>query len=272
MYHAAVRKIVSLTLIVSSHLMAVERPPEPNEGYLTVRQSLLAMYAMGGLLGPAAIRELFPFDRINPDVREYARFYLEEDDTVEANACGAVCLLGLIGKQDDIPFIEQYVDEKLARSVDPRVRFYGNLALSVGRFAGMMAKRGIRGAESILEKYAEVASWIVPEKEVTPESLSDARALYSDFILGAYQYSRAPFLLPLLEDESRGPRPYLRESDVDTLKNMDTDLYTKLMSNRRLPEEELNKSISQWLRRYGAGPDMLLAKQTYAQWRESHED
>ena len=120
MYCATIGRAVSLTLILSSHFMAdygmaVEKPPEPNNGYLTVRQSLLAMYALGDLGGPAAaVVKQFPFNRLNPNVREYARFYLERDNTVKMNIYGALCLLGFVGNEDDISFIEQYVDKILS--------------------------------------------------------------------------------------------------------------------------------------------------------------
>ncbi len=280
MHCVTIGRAVSLTLVLSGIFMtncgmAVEKPREPNDGYLTVRQSLLAMYALGDLTGAAApVKQRFPFNRINPNVREYARFYLESDNNAAYHIYGAICLLGFVGGEEDISFIEKYVDKSLlgsAETPDHRVLYLRNLALFAGNFAGMMLKRDIDTAELFLKKYAKVSSWMAPGQEATPWNLSNAKEFYSDFLVGAYQYSKADDLLPLLQEQSPDGKPYVRESLVDSLRNMDMDMYTEFMNQKAVPEKELNEVIARSLERHGEWIDMLMKKQTYAQWREARE-
>jgi hypothetical protein len=256
---------------IADYVVAKEDAPNMNNNYLSVRESLVPMFARSEFSGTYADQQ-FPIRRINPKAREYIRFYLEEDNNSETHICGAIWLLGLTGAEDDVLFIEQYIDNTLRavkelRSSSGHLRSMG---LAAGCFAGTMTKRHVKGAEAFVKKYATVSAWIAPTGGDTPASLSNARDLYSNFIVGAYQYSRAADLLPLLEQKSLGPRPYFHESFVDSLKRMPVDKYTELMNQPALPDTRLHDNMATWLDRYGSWIDMLLRKQTYAQWREAH--
>lgn len=79
--------------------------------------------------------EFFPIYRINPEVREYIRFYLENDRSLEYGA-GAIWLLGVVGTRDDIEVVDNYIQSYL-KSVDKNDRRFirGYVAGSLGCFA-----------------------------------------------------------------------------------------------------------------------------------------
>jgi len=270
-------RAVSMACVLSicfmtNYVMAIENPPGTNDEYLSVRQSLIPMFAKGGFSG-TYVDEEFPLNRINPKAKEYIRFYLEEDNIDLVRSSVGVWLLGFIGDEDDILFIEQYIDKAILSSANPnnRIFFLTDLSAFAGCFAGMMIKRDIKGAELFLKKYAKVSSWMVPGEEETPESLSDARDFYSYFIMCAYQYSKAAYVYPLLQEKSPGPKRYIHESFVDALKKREVDKYTELMKPNTLPEKKLNENMAKCLEHYGEWIVRLLRKQTYAQWREAYE-
>jgi len=263
--------ILSICL-TANYIMAFENPPETNDGYLTVRQSLIPMFARGGY-SETYVDEEFPLNRINPKAKEYIRFYLEEDNIHPTHVYGAIWLLGFIGDEDDILFMEQYVDKSLrsSKNFEHPIGHLRNLAGIAGCFTGMMIKRDIKGAELFLKKYAKVSSWMIPGEEETPESSSDARDFYSRFIMFVYRYSKASYVYPLLQEKSPGPKRYYHELFVDSLKKIEVDKYTELMKPNTLPEKKLNENMAKCLEHYGEWIDRLMRKQTYAQWREAQE-
>jgi hypothetical protein len=259
---------------MASYAMAIENSPEANNNYLTVRQSLIPMFARGGF-SETYVDEEFPLNRINPKAKEYLRFYLEQDNNSQMHIYGAIWLLGFIGDEDDILFLDQYIDKTLRSftntALNDRLRHLRNMGGIAGCFTGMMIKRNIKGAELFFKKYANVSSWKVPNEEETLENLHASRGFYSNFIMASYQYSKADYIYLLLQEKSPDPRrPYTHELFTDSLKKIEVDKYTKLMKPNTLPDEKLNKNITKCLENYGQWIDMLLKKQTSAQWRQAH--
>jgi len=277
MNSSTLQRTVNLTCalsicLIANYAMAIENSPVANNNYLTVRQSLIPMFARGGL-SETYVDEEFPSNRINPKAKEYLRFYLEEDNIHPTHVYGAIWLLGFIGDEDDILFMEQYVDKSLrsSKNFEHPIGHLRNLAGIAGCFTGMMIKRDIKGAELFLKKYAKVSSWMIPGEEETPESSSDARDFYSRFIMFAYRYSKASYVYPLLQEKSPGPKRYYHELFVDSLKKIEVDKYTELMKPNTLQEAKMNENIAKCLEHYGEWIDRLMRKQTYAQWREAQE-
>jgi len=271
MKNSTLQRAVSLACVLSicfivHYVMAIENSPETNNRYLSVRKSLLPMFATRLLAN-----EFFPFNRINPDIRPYILFYLEKDNYNYHIAAKGIWLLGFVGQADDIKFVDRYIQSRLnsLNEAETFRRLPNVVAGASGCFAGMMIKREIQGAERFFRKYAEVTAWMPPEDG--PEAIEDARSRYSDFIMGAYQYSKADFILPLLQQKSSGPRPFPHESFIDAFEKMEIDQYTKLMKPSPTSEEKLNENITKFLDNYGEMIDLLLRKQTYAQWREAQE-
>ena len=277
MKNSALQRVVIPVCVLSiclmaNYVMATKNPNDINNDYLTVRQSLIPMFAMGDFSGPYVDKQ-FPFNRINPKAREYIRFYLEEDNNSSMHITGAIWLLGFIGHEDDILFIDQYINKNLhssPESFDNRLGYLRNIGSMSGCFAGMMIKRDIEGAESFLKKYARVSSWMVPGEKETPESLSNARDIYSHFIVCAYQYSKTDYIYPLLQEKLPGPRRYVHELSAYGPETIEVDKYTELMNQKTLSQEKLNENMTKCLERYGEWIDMLMRKQTYAQWSEEN--
>ena len=60
--------------------------------------------------------------------------------------------------------------------------------------------------------------------EENQEIIDKARRCYSYFIMGAYQYSMADFILPLLQNKSSGSSPFYHESFIDAFEKKETDV------------------------------------------------
>ena len=271
------QKAVSLAFFLSicfmtNYLKAIENSHKTNDNYLTVHQSLIPMF--GKVFSSKVYNDKeFPFNRINPKVREYIRFYIQEDNIEREISSAGIWLLGFVGNEDDISFIEQYIDKILESSMNPdnRMNISNGLAANVGWFAGMITKREIKGATKFLKKYANVSSWMIASEDDTLENLYTARKLYSYFIMCAYQYSKSPYLATLLQEKSPDSKPYLHESFVDSYLAIEVDKYTELMKPVSISDKKLNANMAKCLEQYGERIDMLLRKQTYAQWREAQK-
>src|SRR3972149_97938 len=101
----------------------------------------------------------------------------------------------------------------------------------------------------------------------------DARRAYNYFIYGAYQYSKADFILPLLRQTSSGSKPFRSKSEIEILENLKTDKYTEMMKPGKTSEETLKKYRNEFLNTAGGVlVDILLKKQTYAQWSKAQEE
>ena len=270
---AVILTCVLLICFMTNYVMSSENPLKTNDEYLSVRESLIPMFARGGF-SQTYVDEEFPFKRLNPKAKEYIRFYLEEDNIDQVRSSVAIWLLGFIGDANDILFIEQYIDKTLisSRNFEHRVGYLRDLGSCAGCFGGMMFKRNIMGAESFLKKYAKVSSWIVPGEEETSESLSDARDFYSRFILFAYQYSKMTYIATLLQEKSNDAKPYIHESIVDSYLALKVDQYTELMKPVSIPEKKLNENMAKCLEQHGEWIDRLLKKQTYVDWRKEQDE
>ena len=277
MKNNALQKAVVLACVLSicfmaNYVLSLEYPRQANDDYLTVRQSLIPMF---GIVFSSKVYndKEFPFNRINPKVREYIRFYIQEDNIEREISSAGIWLLGFVGNEDDISFIEQYIDKILESSINPdnRMNISNGLAANVGCFAGMITKREIKGATKFLKKYANVSSWMIASEDDTLENLYTARKLYSYFIMCAYQYSKSPYLATLLQEKSPDSKPYLHESFVDSYLAIEVDKYTELMKPVSISDKKLNANMAKCLEQYGERIDMLLKKQTYAQWREAQK-
>ena len=94
MKNNALQKPVVLACILSIYLtanyvMALGNSHETNENYITVRESLIPMFARR-LSSSTYNDEQFPFSRINPKAKEYIRFYLEKDKSNPAYISQAI--------------------------------------------------------------------------------------------------------------------------------------------------------------------------------------
>ncbi|MBN2183620.1 MAG: hypothetical protein JW715_17055 [Sedimentisphaerales bacterium] len=256
---------VLLICFITNYVMAIDKPQESNKEYLSVQESLLPMLNFAFRMS----NEFFPIHRINPDIKEYILFYLEKDNSNREYVAGGIWLLGVVGTRDDIKFVDNYIQSCLNNSNEEEKRLihFDDVAGAIGCFAGMMLKRDIEGAKQFFQKYANISAWM-SSKDADG---IDARRGYNYFILGAYQYSKADFILPLLRQTSSGTHPFLQESVIDTLEHLEKDEYTKMMKPGKTPEKTLDKYRRDFLSKNREWIDMLLKKQTLAEWREAYE-
>lgn len=271
MHCVTIGRAVSLTLVLSSIFMTkcgmvVEKPPEVKYGYLSVQESLLPMFSFAFRKS----NEFFPIQRVNPGVRPYIRFYLENDNSRYDYVAGGIWLLGVVGTGDDVVFVDKYLQSLLSSSGEDSTEFKRNLDSvtgAIGCFAGMMLKRDMRGAGRFIRKYGDASAWL------SSAAIDDMEALrtHSYFVLGAYQYSRADYLLPLLRRASSGFRPFLSKSALEALEGGTEDKYTEMMRPPAKSEETLKQYRTDFLNRNREWIEMLMKKQTYAQWREARE-
>lgn len=257
---------LSICLTASQAKATEDAPDETKDDCLSVRESLLPMFSFAF----RSSNEFFPIRRINPAVRPYIRFYLENDNSRYDYVAGGIWLLGVVGTEDDIDFVDEYVQSLLNSSGEDNKGFRPNsdsVAGAIGCFAGMMLHRDLQGAEEFVRKYAEVSAWVFSEAADEAE-LTGA---YNYFILGAYEYSKADFILRLLRQASSGSRPFLRRSALEALESRKQSKYVEMMKASAKSEETLKKYRMDFLNRNGEWIDILLRKQTLAQWREAHE-
>ena len=257
--------ILSICLI-GNYIKAKEDLSVKNNDYLTVRESLFPMFNDTFRMS----NEFFPIHRINPEARQYIIFYLENDNSCAEYVAGGIWLLGVVGIEDDIDFVDSYIQSRLNSTNEEENRWIrlDGVGGAIGCFAGMMLKRDIEGAKQFCQKYGDVTAWM------SSADIDDAKAsrAYKNFIPAAYTYSKANFILPLLRKASSGTNPLLNESYIDYLENLETDKYTEMMKPGKTSEETLKKYRRDFLNDYGGvRVDILLNKQTLAQWREAQE-
>ena len=271
--NATIMTFIISFFFVTNHLNATDNSHETNDNYLTVRESLIPMIVRRMNSGTYT-DEQFPLERINPGIREYIHFYLEEDNSNSAFISDSIWLLGFIGNKDDILFIQQYIDKIIESSTKPdnSIKVSADLAGNVGCFAGMMFKRNIEGAESFLKKYANVNSWMIPSVEDTLENLYTARKFYSYFLMCSYQYSKSPYISKLLQEKSPDSKPYRHESVADSYLAKKEDRYTELMKSSTLSREKIDENIANSLKLCDGWIDMLMNKKTLAEWLKEHEE
>lgn len=253
-----------LICTITGNLLAIEKSSNTKDKYLSVRESLIPMVNFA-----FRSNKYFPVHRINPNVRPYILFYLEKDNSNYDFVAGGIWLLGVIGTEDDIEFVDHYIQSELLKSPNDRFTPKSHIVAGAsGCFAGMMMKRNKKGAEQFFQKYGKVIAWMPSEN--SPKVIDSAQRRYSYFIMGAYRYSKADFVLTLLRQKSSGSRPFLHESFVDGLQKLEIDEYTEMMRPGDTSEETLKKYRMDFLNNNPHWLDMLMRKQTLAQWRQAH--
>lgn len=230
--------------------------------YLSIEHSLLPMVHPN-----YGLSRNFPFNRINPGAKEYIYFYLEKDNYISDISASGIMLLGYIGNKDDIPFVDNYLQEFLAKSHRENPMSLSNFGFGAGRFSGMMIKRKIEGAEAFFKKYAKASAWVRPGED-DPLMINEARHAYSVFMIKAYDFSKEGYVLQALQTKSTTGTPYTHESELANLAQRKTDLYTRNMKPVKMPADKLNKFLNEGLRQVG-GVNQLMNKQTFLQWRKS---
>ncbi len=253
--------IVLVSLFVLSancYSQATEDLPAPD--FLSIEKSLLPMFHERYYTSAN-----FPFNRINPDVKEYLHFYLEKDNSIGLFSARAISLLGYIGNKEDILFVDNFLQELLT-SLSRDRWLDDNIALGAGRFSGMMIKRKIEGAESFFKKYATALAW-APPGEDNPQIISNARYAHSVFMIKAYDFSKEGYVLQSLQVKSTTGTPYRHEREVANLVKRKTDLYTQNMKPVKVSGEKLQESLNRNLGEV-EGIEAVMNKQTVAQWRK----
>jgi hypothetical protein len=252
--------------------------------YLPIEKSLLPIFHDPYYISS----DKFPFNRINPDIKEYLHFYMEKDNSVDRFSMNAISLLGYIGNKDDIHFVDVYLQEYLASSYRQSLLDKGNIAVGAGCFSGMMIKRKIEGAEAFFKKYAQVSAWYPPGED-DPGIISDARNAYSTFLIKAYDFSQEGYVLQTLQTKSTTGVPYRHElpfswkesatgstrsyeSVVEMLTTRKTDLYTQSMEPVKILEDKLNEDLNKSLKENSSVIEALVNKQTLAEWRKAQEE
>ncbi len=258
--------IRKLTVVLIAFLIVTANCYSQAEGdlvvpdYLSIEKSLLPMFHERYYTS-----DNFPFNRINPDIKEYLHFYLEKDNSISTFSARAISLLGYIGNKDDILFVDNFLQELLTSLSRERL-LDTNISLNAGSFSGMMIKRKIEGAESFFKKYAKASAW-APPGEDNPQILRDARYAYSVFIIKAYDFSKEGYVLQSLQTKSTTGVPYRHEREVVNLVKRKTDLYTQNMKPVKIPADKLHENLNKTLREIG-GLEAIMNKQTSLQWRK----
>jgi hypothetical protein len=263
--------IAAMIVLVHNYSLAAEKPVDPN--YLSVRISLIPVYAWGNSSPKYYINpEYFPMSRINPAAKEYLYFCLdlEKAQTISYGPNihmygGAIWLLGFIGDDKDITYIDTLIQRYLHLSQDVRKRFNTTdqqFVSATGCFAGMMLKRNIEGSKSFFSKYANISVW-QPLEGIAPKySTETARYYYSEFIMMAYEFSKSDIVLPYLLQKSTDSKPFNHENYTNALVNkMKIDYYTKYMKPCTVPEDKLNLYYAKFIELWGKRIEAIIKKE-----------
>ncbi len=252
---------------MASILFANENTLEPNNKYLSVRDSLLPMLNSDF----RSNNKYFPINRINPDIKQYVLYYLENDNSSSTYASNGIWLLGIVGTKNDMNFVDNYIQSRLNSSNEDDKRFIlqNSVTSSIGCFTGMMLKRDISEAKQFFNKYANLSAWIY--QGATDDER--ARRACNCFVYASYQYSKADFILSFMKQNSSGSKPLFSNSDIKPLEERKTARYTEIMEPSKTSEEILDKYRKDFLNEGGAtAVDRLLKKQTLAEWRKEQEE
>ena len=205
--------------LMAAILFANENTSEPDNKYLSVRDSLLPMFNPDF----RSSNKYFPINRINPDVKQYVLYYLENDNSSHIYACNGIWLLGIVGTENDINFVDNYIQSRLNSSNEDDKRFIhrNSITSSIGCFTGMMLKRDMPGAKQFFNKYSDVSAWRSPDT-IDNEK---ARRACNCFVYASYQYSKEDFILSFIKQNSSGPKPLFSNSDIKPLEERKTDKY-----------------------------------------------
>lgn len=251
--------LLVLTKACYSQFQSESRTPE----VLSIEKSLLPIFS-----DRYYTSDDFPFNRINPDAKEYIYFYLEKDN-VRAFGGNAIALLGYIGDKDDILFVDKYIQDFLAHpDREERLLNMNHIAFGAGCFSGITIKRKIEGARSFFERYATTSAWIRPGDD--PEMIRKARYAYSVFMIRAYHFSKEDYVFEALQAKSTTGEPFRHESELENLRKLEEDLYTVNMKPVKMSARKLNESLDRDLKE-AIYIKLVMNKQSYAQWREAQE-
>lgn len=271
---------IALLLVIATNCYSKTNEDISIPEYLSIEESLLPIFH-----DPYYISSnKFPFNRINPDIKEYLHFYLEKDNSGIQVSMNAISLLGYIGNSDDIQFVDNYLQKYLASSYRQSLLYKGNIAVGAGCFSGMMIKRKIEGAEAFFKKYAHVSAWYPPGED-DPDIISDARNVYSTFLIKAYDFSQEGYVLQSLQTKSTTGVPYSHElpfswnesatgstrryeSVVEMLMTRKIDLYTQSMEPVKISEDKLNEDLNKSLKEHSRVIEALVNKQTLSEWQK----
>jgi len=236
--------------------------------YLSVQESLILVFHQGHMTGKE-----YPFNRMDPNVKEYLRFYLEKDNSSTEAINNSIYLLGYVGDEEEVSYVDQYLRTYLSvPQSEANHTETANLAIKSGWFAGIMIKRDIEGAKGFFEKYANVSAWAFPGSADSPALNQQVKDAYSCFVSGAYAFSKAEFILPYLRQKSMDGKPYAHEADLAGLEKLTMDLYTQYMAPCAMSEEELKGNINKYLVPNKTRIELLVEKKTYQQWRQEQEN
>ncbi len=237
--------------------------------YLTVEQSLLPLTDVSYFVSGD-----FPFNRINPEIKEYLFHYLENDNSVGEVTDLSLRLLGYVADEEDIPFIDNFIQTsiKRAHAGNPDDNYIGILVRKVsmgsGGLIGMMVKRQIQGARELLNKYTDVSVWL---SDSTSESIKrKSLSAHQYFLIQAYQYSMDNAVLSVMKKEISKERTNL-SSDVELLEKRNTDIYSDSIKPVNIKEEILQQKLNDDLSKRSRGIEPILRKMTFQQWIEEQE-
>ena len=190
--------IIVLVLILISFGDIEMNKESSLSNYLPVQESLILVFHEGHFTNKD-----YPFNRIDPNVKEYLRFYLEEDNSATEAINNSIYLLGYVGDKDDVSYVNQYLRKYLSvPHSEAHHTQTANLAIKSGWFAGIMIKRDIEGSRNFFEKYASVSAWKFPGSDDSSALNRQVKDAYSFFVSGAYAFSKAEFILPYLRQKS----------------------------------------------------------------------
>ena len=237
--------------------------------YLSVEQSLLPAAEISYFMPGAG----FPFNRINPAIKEYLLFYLEKDNSTEDITDRSLRLLGYVAGEEDIPFIDHFIQTSIKNanlnSLEDR---YAEILLSYvgsgsGCLVGMMVKKEIPGAIDLLNKYVDSSVWLSgSNNDSTKKNALDAHRV---FMIQAYQYSMDGSVLRVMKNELSKGRADLR-FNLELLEKRDTDLYSESMKPIDIKEEVLQNKLNEVLRKTKL-IEPILMKITFQQWIDNQE-
>ena len=110
---------IALLLVIATNCYSKTNEDFSIPEYLSIEKSLLPIFHDPYYLSSGK----FPFNRINPNINEYLHFYLEKDNPSDRFSMNAISLLGYIGNNDDIQFVDNYLQKYLASSYQQRLLY-----------------------------------------------------------------------------------------------------------------------------------------------------
>ena len=250
-YFARFRGVVWLvgTLVVALALVGLwsgggadhgAKVEDDGNRYLPIRESLIPMFAYGHIhIGGPFSEKRFPFNRIDPAVQKYIIHYFTERTRGRPSGPAGLWLLGFVGDQDALDFVDRYA-KRAIELPDFGTRFSNSrFATDLGSCLGMMARRGIEGADSVLRTYGDLTAWLPGSVEAGSQEMINRRRFHEDFLGLAYYCSKDDDLLPLFRhDYPVHFRPVYDEESIAKFKRTPSR-YDKLMRPRLLSEAEL---------------------------------